>query len=244
MRADVRRGADAEVATAPSARRAGQEPRARASSRGVVADEAARPLARFLLREIADAPPMFTPLSTRPRFAAVARPRLPALGARNRDRSRRASKLVCRVFAMIAQIVYFRIARAPVLKRMGWTEIGPARGRRVRPSFSAHLQAALDAAGKARHDIRHRLCKLGWMAALLPFCSAPRRSPSATSRANTSPSRRSTSPASTTESVRRGDVLKAGRSDRPARDAPTPRSRCATPRPRWRRLRADLANMQ
>lgn len=30
------------------------------------------------------------------------------------------------VFMMIGQVVYFRIARAAVLRRMGWVDIGPA----------------------------------------------------------------------------------------------------------------------
>ena len=52
------------------------------------------------------------------------------------------------MFAMLAQIVYFRIARAPVLMRMGWSGIGPSEAAAIETVILTNLEAALDAAGK------------------------------------------------------------------------------------------------
>jgi TetR/AcrR family transcriptional regulator, regulator of cefoperazone and chloramphenicol sensitivity len=49
------------------------------------------------------------------------------------------------VFAMIGQIVYFRIGREPVLRRMGWNDIGPAEAARLAAVFTENLKAALRA---------------------------------------------------------------------------------------------------
>lgn len=49
------------------------------------------------------------------------------------------------VFAMIGQIVYFRIARAVVTRRMGWAEIGPAQTRLIVETALDNVTAALSA---------------------------------------------------------------------------------------------------
>ena len=117
----------------------------RAGVRGVVADEAARPLARFLLREISDPSPAFARVfeaGFAPLHARVCRLWALATGAEPESEATRLS-----VFALIAQIVYFRIARAPVLLRMGWSEIGPSQAAAIESIVVANLEAALDAAG-------------------------------------------------------------------------------------------------
>lgn len=117
---------------------------ARALIRGVVADEAARPLARFLLREVADASPAFARLfetALAPLHARACRLWARATGVEAESVEARLS-----VFAMLAQIVYFRIARAPVLMRMGWSEIGPGEAASIESVVLANLEAAIDAA--------------------------------------------------------------------------------------------------
>ncbi len=54
------------------------------------------------------------------------------------------------VFTLIGQVVYFRIAREVVLKRMGWTEVGPEQASAIAAVAVANLNAALAArrAGK------------------------------------------------------------------------------------------------
>jgi len=48
------------------------------------------------------------------------------------------------VFAMIGELVYFRINRAFVLRRMGWNAAGPAEAEAVADILAEHLHAALD----------------------------------------------------------------------------------------------------
>ncbi len=133
------------VETASQAR-AALKALARAGVRGIVADEAARPLARFLLREISDPSPAFARVfetGFAPLHARVCRLWALATGEEPESEATRLS-----VFALIAQIVYFRIARAPVLLRMGWSEIGPNQAAAIEAIVLANLEAALDAAGR------------------------------------------------------------------------------------------------
>ncbi|EPX79606.1 CerR family C-terminal domain-containing protein [Salipiger mucosus] len=48
------------------------------------------------------------------------------------------------VFAVLGQVVYFRIAQPFVLRRMDWDAIGPDEGLRIADVLADHLQAALD----------------------------------------------------------------------------------------------------
>ena len=54
-----------------------------------------------------------------------------------------ATRLV--VFTMIGQVVYFRIAREAVLRRMGWSAIGAGETDLIIAAVTANLDAALDA---------------------------------------------------------------------------------------------------
>lgn len=53
------------------------------------------------------------------------------------------------VFMMIGQVLYFRIARAAVLRRMGWADVGPAEAVKV-IGIAKENVAAIIAARKAR----------------------------------------------------------------------------------------------
>ena len=58
--------------------------------------------------------------------------RAPARCGRARPARRpRAKRPSLRVFALLGQVVYFRIARAAVLRRMGWSDIGPREGEAI-----------------------------------------------------------------------------------------------------------------
>lgn len=120
---------------------------ARALIRGVVADEAARPLARFLLREVSEPSPAFARM-----FETTLAPlhaRACALWARATGGQAESVATRLSVFAMLAQIVYFRIARAPVLMRMGWSEIGRPEAAAIETIILANLEASLDAARRS-----------------------------------------------------------------------------------------------
>ena len=121
---------------------------------GVVADEAARPLARFLLRELSEPSPAFTRI-----FETALAPlhtRACALWALATGGGAESVATRLSVFAMLAQIVYFRIARAPVLMRLGWSEIGPAEAAAIESVVIANLEASLDAARIDSESVRRR----------------------------------------------------------------------------------------
>ncbi len=52
------------------------------------------------------------------------------------------------VFTLIGQVVYFRIGREAVMRRMGWAEIGPAEAGAITAVARANLDAILAAHGK------------------------------------------------------------------------------------------------
>lgn len=49
------------------------------------------------------------------------------------------------VFTMIGQVVYFRIGREAVLRRMGWPDIGPSQAAAILAVAGGNLDAILDA---------------------------------------------------------------------------------------------------
>ena len=50
------------------------------------------------------------------------------------------------IFAMIGQLVYFRIGREAVLRRLGWTDIGEDEARKIAGQATRNLMAAIAAA--------------------------------------------------------------------------------------------------
>ena len=116
----------------------------RAVIRGVVANEAARPLTRFLMREIADPSPAFARVYETA-FAPLHR-RACAIWAHATGGDPESEDTRLSVFTIIAQVIYFRIARAPVLLRMDWRDIGPREAEKIETIVIANLEAAVDAA--------------------------------------------------------------------------------------------------
>jgi AcrR family transcriptional regulator len=120
---------------------------ARALIRGIVADEAARPMARFLLRELSEPSPAFGRIfetTLAPLHAHACTLWAQAVGAEAESVATRLS-----VFTLLAQIVYFRIVRAPVLMRMGWREIGVEEAAAIESVVIANVDAAIGAARSA-----------------------------------------------------------------------------------------------
>jgi len=135
---------DAPEAETPQAARAALSALLRAFIRRVVADEAARPLARFLLREISDPSAAFARIYETA-FAPLHR-RACRLWARASGGDPESADTRLAVFAIIGQALYFRIARVAVLKRMDWPEIGPTEAAQIEAVILGNLEAALDAA--------------------------------------------------------------------------------------------------
>lgn len=52
------------------------------------------------------------------------------------------------VFTLIGQVIYFRIGRVAVMRRMGWAEIGPGEAAAISGIVRANLDAILAARGK------------------------------------------------------------------------------------------------
>ena len=50
------------------------------------------------------------------------------------------------IFAMIGQLIYFRIGREAVIRRLGWSDIGEDEARRIAAQASRNLMAAIAAA--------------------------------------------------------------------------------------------------
>jgi len=113
---------------------------------GVVARDAVRPIVRFVLREMFEPSPAFERL-----YAGVMGPThmkaclvwSRATGAPVDGEGTRLA-----VFAMIAQILYFRVARPAVLRRMNWRDIGPSEASAIKRVVLANLDAGLDRAAR------------------------------------------------------------------------------------------------
>ncbi len=104
-----------------------------------------RALARFVVRE------MLEPSEAFDRLYATFGPihaRACAFWARAAGADAESEATRLSVFAAIGQIVYFRIARPAVLRRMGWAEIGPAEGNAIKRLVASNLAAGLADAGR------------------------------------------------------------------------------------------------
>ncbi|HTR12723.1 MAG TPA: CerR family C-terminal domain-containing protein [Roseiarcus sp.] len=107
----------------------------------IVARDAARPIARFVLRE------MFEPSAAFERLYAGAfapiHARACQIWARAASAEPESEATRLAVFAMIAQIIYFRLARPAVLRRMGWRDIGAAQSAAIKRIVVGNVDATL-----------------------------------------------------------------------------------------------------
>ena len=108
----------------------------------IVARAEARGIVRFMLREMFEPSAAFervylaiSPLHAR---ACVVWSR--ATGAPAESEATRLA-----VFALIGQVIYFRVARPAVLRRMNWRDIGPAEADAIKRLIVANLDASLEA---------------------------------------------------------------------------------------------------
>ena len=111
----------------------------------IVARAEAGPIVRFVLRE------MFEPSAAFERLYGAIRPMhgqacaiwASATGAEPESEATRLT-----VFSLIGQIIYFRLARPAVLRRMEWVEIGPHEAAAIKRQVIANLDAAIAHARK------------------------------------------------------------------------------------------------
>ncbi len=71
-----------------------------------------------------------------------------AIWARATGAEPRARRRGLAVFALIGQIIYFRLARPAVLRRMDWADIGPDEAAAIKRLVVGNLDAAIDLARK------------------------------------------------------------------------------------------------
>ena len=100
------------------------------------------PVARFIVREQADPTEAFGLIYDgfmAPLLPRIARLLTIASGGRLEEREAR-----LRTIALLGQALVFRVARATVLRSLGWTEIGPRELPEIERVLSDHLEAVLD----------------------------------------------------------------------------------------------------
>ena len=114
----------------------------------IVARAESRPIARFVLREMFETSSAFDRLfigAFAPIHARACEIWARAAGTRPESEATRLS-----IFALIAQVVYFRLARPVVLRRMGWEDIGLAEAAAIKRLVVANLDAAIAQARGSR----------------------------------------------------------------------------------------------
>lgn len=105
----------------------------------IVAQPEAGDIVQFVLRELSHPTAALDAI-----YAGVFEPvhrRLCAIWAAAAGEEAEAEATRLRVFAIIGQVVYFRIGREAVLRRMGWSSIGPAEAGRIAAVVSENVHA-------------------------------------------------------------------------------------------------------
>lgn len=118
--------------------------------RYMAANAEAQPVVRFVLRELMDPGPVFEAL-----FAGVIRPmhmRICRLWAIATGTDPDAADTRIATLALIGQVMYFRIARPVVLRRLEWTDIGPDEAETLAAILSRHVAGAVRAAREDRGE--------------------------------------------------------------------------------------------
>lgn len=109
----------------------------------LVGQPRAEAIARFVIREQFDPSPAFETI-----YAGILAPthgRVCRLFARATGQEPEAEPVRLAVFALVGQIIYFRIGRPVVLRRMGWETMGPAESARIVDLLRDQTRAAIAA---------------------------------------------------------------------------------------------------
>jgi len=110
----------------------------------IVAQPAADEIVQFVLRELAHPSEALDAI-----YSGVFEPvhrRLCAIWAAATGGEAESEETRLRIFSVIGQLVYFRIGREAVLRRMGWETIGPNEARRISGVISENVHAIRSAA--------------------------------------------------------------------------------------------------
>lgn len=134
---------EAEPPLAPEAAAARLEAILRSAVRLVVQPGPAEDFSRFLVREISFGGPLVALVAER--ILVPRHRRLCALWAAATGAEAEAEATRLKVFAMLGQMLYFRIGQPLILPRMGWERMTPERADRIADILAANLRAALAA---------------------------------------------------------------------------------------------------
>ncbi|MCA1951750.1 MAG: CerR family C-terminal domain-containing protein [Hyphomicrobiales bacterium] len=116
----------------------------------IVADPRGERFARFMIREQMDLSPAFERVFTA--FIAPMHRRACRLWAAATGQDADSEMTALRVFSFVGQIVYFRVGRQVVLRRLGWETIGMEEAVRIAAVARRNLVAAIAAERRDRPD--------------------------------------------------------------------------------------------
>jgi AcrR family transcriptional regulator len=98
----------------------------------------AEPLVNFMLHELAQGGPQTELIYQR--FVGPKHSELSALWAMASGQHADSEKVKLSIFAMIGQVIYFRLGREMVMRKMGWGGIGPDEVRRIGDLITANVR--------------------------------------------------------------------------------------------------------
>ncbi|MDI3338163.1 CerR family C-terminal domain-containing protein [Defluviimonas aestuarii] len=114
----------------------------RAMARFVIASREAEPLIPFMLREVGEGGPVLDTV-----YAAMIEPmhrRFCALWAIATGQEAESEITKLTVFSLIGQVLYFRIGRPIVARRLGWNDPGVAEASQIADLLAANLKSILE----------------------------------------------------------------------------------------------------
>ncbi len=112
----------------------------------LVVSTQAEPIARFMMREMSEPSSAFDLIHDS--SMAPIHEHICALWALSTGWDAHSEQTRLSTLAMFGQVVYFRVARQLVLRRMDWVDVGPEQAAELRQVVVRNLQAAIDAARK------------------------------------------------------------------------------------------------
>ena len=132
----------ASTPASPAAAAAQMEAILRTMAGFVLTAPEAEPILPFMLREVAEDGPVLDTV-----YGALMEPahrRLSALWAAATGQEAEAERTRLMVFAVVGQLLYFRIGRPIVIRRMGWAALGPAEAATIADLLAGNLRGMIE----------------------------------------------------------------------------------------------------
>ncbi|WP_413871901.1 CerR family C-terminal domain-containing protein [Albidovulum sp.] len=132
----------ADLPGSPDAALARMETALRAVAGFVLTAPEAEPVLAFMLREVAEEGPVLDAV-----YTALMEPvhrRLSALWAAATGQQAEAERTRLMVFTLVGQLLYFRIGKPIVIRRMGWASLGPAEAAAIADVLAGNLRCLIE----------------------------------------------------------------------------------------------------